>query len=232
MIVRATLVRLALISVVLSALTGCDTVGGAVGSVGSSVGGFFSHPDPGVYNLNAGANPRPVAGKPATNPSDKPKVLPVASQDINCPDVVIADGAAALRVGGPDNQSVRYQFNIGDTARQCDPAGPSQASLRIGVKGEVVIGPAGSPGTFSAPLKITVTRESDKADVFSQTYHVEAATDGVAAGAFRVVTDPIALAMPTLQLADVYSITVGFEGGTGAPAPTRHSRQRPKKTSG
>ena len=69
---------------------------------------------------------------------------------------------------------MRYQFNIGDTARQCDPAGPSQAGLKIGVKGEVVIGPAGSAGTFSAPLKITVTRNSDKTDVFSQTYQVEA----------------------------------------------------------
>jgi hypothetical protein len=225
MIVRATLVRIAFLSTVLGALAGCSTVG----SVGDSVGGFLSHRDPNAEALNFGANPKKVSGEPATNPSDKPKVLPVASQDINCPEVVIADGGAALRVGGPDNASVRYQFNIGDTARECDPAGPSQAALKIGVKGEAVIGPAGSPGTFNAPLKITVTRDSDKTDVFSQTYRVEAATDGVTAGAFRVVTDPITLPMPTLQLADVYSITVGFEGGTGGPSPTRHKK---KKTSG
>jgi hypothetical protein len=231
MIVRARLVRIAFLSTALGALTGCDTVGGAVGSVGSSVGGFFSHQDPNVYNLNAGANPRPVAGQPATNPSDKPKVLPVASQDINCPEVEIANGGAALRVGGPDNASVRYQFNIGDTARQCDPAGPQQAALKIGVRGAVVIGPAGSAGTFNAPLKITVTRDSDKTDLFSQTYRVEAATDGVTAGAFRIVTDPITLPMQTLQLADVYSITVGFEGGTGGPSPT-HQKKKKKKTSG
>ena len=86
------------------------------------------------------------------------KVLPVAAQDINCPDVTVADGGAALRVGGPDNASVRYQFNIGDTARQCDPAGPGQAAIKIGVAGEVVMGPAGQAGTFSAPVKITVTQ--------------------------------------------------------------------------
>jgi hypothetical protein len=229
MIVRARLVRVAYLLTALGALTGCDTVGGAVGSVGSSVGGFFSHQDPTVYTLNAGANPRPVAGHPATNPSDKPKVLPVASQDINCPVVEIANDGAALRVGGPDNASVRYQFNISDTARECDPAGPQQAALKIGVRGEVVIGPAGSAGTFNAPLKITVTRDSDKTDLFSQTYRVEAVTDGVTAGAFRIVTDPITLPMQTLQLADVYSITVGFEGGTGGPSPTRQKR---KKTSG
>jgi hypothetical protein len=219
--------RIALFSTALGVVAGCSTVG----SVGDSVGGFFAHRDPSAEGLNLGANPRPVAGQPATNPSDKPKVLPVASQDINCPEVSIADAGAALRVGGPDNASVRYQFNIADTARQCDPAGPSQAALKIGVKGAVVIGPAGSPGTFNAPLKITVTRDSDKTDVFSQTYRVEAATDGVTAGAFRVVTDPIMLPMSTLQLADVYSITVGFEGGTSGPSPTGH-RNRKKKTSG
>lgn len=225
MTVRATHVRIAVFSTALGLVAGCSTVG----SVGDSVGGFFSHQDPNASTVNAGANPRPVAGQPATNPSDKPKVLPVASQDINCPEVEIVDNGAALRVGGPDNASVRYQFNIVDTARQCDPAGPSQAGLKIGVKGDVVIGPAGAAGTFSAPLKITVTRNSDKTDVFAQTYQVEASTDGVTAGAFRVVTDPIMLPMSTLQLADVYSIAVGFEGGTGGPPPARHKK---KKTSG
>lgn len=210
-------IRFVLSVAALGALTGCG-----------SVENLLPHPDPNGSSLNLGANPRPVA-TPASNPSDKPIVLPVASQDINCPTADITEGGATARVGGADNASVRYQFNIADTARQCDPAGPSQAGLKIGVKGEVVIGPAGAAGTFSAPLKITVTRNSDKTDVFAQTYQVEASTDGVTAGAFRVVTDPIMLPMSTLQLADVYSISVGFEGGTGGPPPTRHKK---KKTSG
>jgi hypothetical protein len=233
MIVRATLVRIALLSTALGALTGCDTVGGAMSSAGSSVGGFFSHRDANSEGINLGASPdaKQVVLQPTARPSDKMKVLPVASQDINCPDVTVADGAAALRVGGPENASVRYQFNIGDTARQCDPAGPGQAGVKIGVAGEVVMGPAGQAGTFNAPVKITVTRLTDNTSVFSQTYRAEATTDGVKAGQFRIVTDPINLAMPTLQLADLYSITVGFEGGTGNPPPTRH-KTRKKKTAG
>ena len=132
MIVRATLVRIALLSTALGALTGCDTVGGAVSSAGSSVGGFFSHSDPNAASVNQGATPnsKQVVVQPTAHPTDRMKVLPVAAQDINCPDVTVADGGAALRVGGPDNASVRYQFNIGDTARQCDPAGPGQAASR------------------------------------------------------------------------------------------------------
>ena len=80
-------------------------------------------------------------------------------------------------------------------------------------------------------MKITVTRLTDNASVFSQTYRAEATTDGVRAGQFRIVTDPINLPMPTLQLADLYSITVGFEGGTGGPSPTGH-KTRKKRTAG
>jgi len=138
--------------------------------------------------------------------------------------VDVAEGGAAYRVGGADNASVRYQFNLGDTARECDPAGPGQASLKIGVAGEVVIGPAGAAGTYSVPLKITVTHDADKKEVFSKTYKIEATTDGVTAGAFRIVTDPILLPMPTLQLANIYSISVGFEG-VAAAALKRHKRR-------
>ena len=231
MIARATLVRIALLSTALGALTGCDTVGGAVSSAGSSVGGFFSHSDPNVATLNQGATPDAKQGgiQPTARPSDRLKVLPVAAIDINCPDVTVADGGAALRVGGADNASVRYQFSLGDTARQCDPAGTGQAAIKIGVSGQVVMGPAGQAGTFSAPVKITVTRLTDNTSVFSQTYRAEATTDGVRAGQFRIVTDPITVPMSTLQLADLYSITVGFEGGTGGPPPTGHKSRKKRK---
>ena len=189
----------------------------------SSVEGWLPHGDPNASTIALGANPSRTA-QPGANPSEKPVVRPVASVDINCPPVDVADGGAAYRVGGAENASVRYQFNISDTARQCDPAGPGQASLKIGVKGEVVIGPAGSAGTYSVPLRIVITNETDKKPVFSKTYKAEATTDGAAAGAFQIVTEPILLPMPTLQLADLYSISVGFEGGGGAAAPKRNRR--------
>jgi hypothetical protein len=230
MIARVPLVRTALLTIALGALTGCDTVGGAMSSAGSSVGGFFSHRDPNAQGINLGATPdaKQAVTQPTARPSDRLKVLPVAAQDINCPDVDVAGGGSSLRVGGADNASVRYQFSINDTARQCDPAGPGQASIKIGVSGQVVIGPAGSAGTFSAPLRVTITQVGTDKSVFSQTYRAEAATDGVRAGQFRIVTDPITLPMPSLQLADMYNVTVGFENGTGDSASTGRRTRRSK----
>ena len=126
---------------------------------------------------------------------------------------------------------MRYQFNIGDTARQCDPAGPGggrRQDRRLGSGGDWT-------GRASRDLQRAgedhVTRLTDNTSVFSQTYRAEATTDGVKAGQFRIVTDPINLPMPTLQLADLYSITRRFEGGTGGPSPTAH-KTRKKRTAG
>jgi hypothetical protein len=192
----------------------------------STVESLMPHPDPNNILLNQGVSPRQTAGTLPLRPEEKPKVLAVASQDINCPTVDVPDGGSYVRVGGADSASVRYQFNLGDTARECDPGPSGQASIKVGVSGEVVIGPAGSAGTFSVPLRVTVTDLATKKDVFTKTYRIDATTDGVSAGKFRMVTEPIAVPMPTLQLADLYSISVALQGGgEGAGAPRRH-RQR------
>lgn len=203
-------------------LTGFSVLGLLAGC--SSIEGFLPRGDSNSAVMGLGANPPKIAHLGA-NPSEKPIVRPVASVDINCPPVDVPDQGAAYRVGGPENASVRYQFTIGDTARQCDPAGPGQATIKVGVKGALVVGPAGSPGTYSVPLRVAVIRQSDNKPVYSKTFKVEAATDGVVAGAFQIVTDPIPVPMPTLQLADVYSVSVGFVGGGGAAAAPRHRRR-------
>lgn len=214
---RPTLFRPLVALAGLGLLSGCGTVQS-----------LMPHYDPATANLNAGASPGPrlQSAQLPTNPAEKPQVQPIASIDINCPGVDIAEGGAAARVGGPESASVRYQFNISDTARQCDPSGPGEAAIKIGVAGNVVVGPAGSPGTFSAPLKISVIRDSDKKELYSRVYRVEATAGDTSSGDFRIVSDPIIVPMPTLQLAGIYSITVGFQGaGAGAP-PRAHHRRR------
>ena len=189
----------------------------------SSVQSLLPHNDPDSATLNSGANPRPVV-RPTANPAEKQVALAVSSADITCPEVDIAEGGSAYRVGGADNASVRYQFNISDTARECDPAGPGQASIKIGVAGNLVIGPAGQPGTFSVPLRIAVT-DADNKPVYSKTYTIQATADPMTSGQFRIVADPIVVPMPTLQLANIYSIDIGFEGGKAA-APRAHRRSK------
>jgi hypothetical protein len=210
---RTTFLRPLLALTALGALAGCSTVENLIPRY-----------DPATAQQGQGVNPRPTA-QPAANPAEKQIALPVASTDINCPEIDIAEGGSAYRVGGADSASVRYQFNIGQTARECDPAGPGQAAIKIGVAGNLVIGQAGSPGTYSVPLRITVTQDADKKQVYSKTYKIEATADATSSGQFRIVADPIEVPMPTLNIANLYSVTVGFEGGGGAAAPRAHRRK-------
>jgi hypothetical protein len=79
--------------------------------------------------------------------------------EIACPEVIIADGGAAMRAqSGTDSGGLRHQVSILNVARECTPAGNGGYTLKVGVEGRVLLGPAGTPGTYGATLVTTVTR--------------------------------------------------------------------------
>jgi hypothetical protein len=161
--------------------------------------------------------------KGATRESDKIVKLPATAEELDCPEVDVSEGGATARVGGPDSQSVRYQFDISDVARQCDPQG-AQFALKVGVAGRLLIGPAGRPGAYSTSLHVRVTRDADNKSVYDKNISIAANTGGADNAAFHIVTDPILLPLTRARLNDDYSITVGF--GTGGGAVTHHRRAR------
>jgi hypothetical protein len=154
--------------------------------------------------------------------AEKIKVLPLSSEDLQCPSVDIADGGASFRVGGADNKTVRYQFDISDVARQCIPQG-GQFALKIGVSGLALVGPAGSPGALSADLKLVVAEAKDQKPVYQKTYKITVNTNGGERGPFELVADPILLPLTRTDLDNVYTITIGFGNSTASPRPRRHS---------
>jgi len=80
-------------------------------------------------------------------------------QDVICPEVIISEGGAALRAqSGPDSGSLRNQISIANVARECTPTGNGSFRLKVGVEGRILLGPAGSPGSYGATLTTTVMR--------------------------------------------------------------------------
>jgi hypothetical protein len=165
--------------------------------------------------------------------SEKPVALPLTADELQCPPVEIDEGGAAARVGGPENATVRYQFAISQTARECAPVSTSQFTLKVGVSGRLLIGPAGKPGAYSAPLRVTVHDENTKKDAFTKVYKVEASVPDAGDAPFNLVTEPIVLPMTRTELADDYTLTVGFDNGKAAastaPKPKK-PHPKPKKT--
>ena len=181
-------------------------------------------------------SPRAVAGEaslqgPGTS-ADKIVVKPMTAEDLECPVVEIEDGAATERVGGPENSAVRYQFDLVDTARECQPRG-DQFSLKVGVSGRLLIGPAGSPGAYSTNVKVLVRRDVDHKTIFEKTYRVEANTAGGVQTPFQVVTELIMLPLTRTKLNDDYSIFVGFDNGKNEAIerPSHHRKPKQKEAS-
>lgn len=86
------------------------------------------------------------------------------TSDIECPAVTVRTGASTLSIGDnvkgaePGVLSLRYQGTIIRTARECNVTA-GVVTMKIGVEGRVITGPAGGPGTVDVPLRLAVVQE-------------------------------------------------------------------------
>lgn len=152
--------------------------------------------------------------------------LPQSDVQIECPTIEVQDGTASVRTyaGEPTNANVRYQFSLGDVARECSKSGDNLV-LKVGAEGRVLLGPTGSPGSFTVPIRIAVRNDATEKVVFSQLNRVGAAiTPGTNETAFTFVSDPFSVPFVAHPDAD-YTVLVGFDpSGTGGAAPARKGR--------
>src|SRR5258707_14747410 len=85
--------------------------------------------------------------------------------DVACPSVDVRTGASTLMIGGksgedgePSALDLRYQATILRTARECK-VNAGIMTMKVGVEGRVITGPAGGPGSIEMPIRIAVVRE-------------------------------------------------------------------------
>lgn len=148
-------------------------------------------------------------------------------QTLDCPEVQVPSGESSLRVGGEGSTSVRYQFSVGEVARECAVVG-NQLTIKVGVKGRLLIGPAGSAGSYSAPLRIGIRKTLGEQIVVSKVFNVGGTIAPGAPGAdFTIVTEPLAVPFTTQHAADDYEVVVGFgkDGKAAAGAAAKRKRQ-------
>ena len=140
--------------------------------------------------------------------------------DVECPDVLVADGQASMRTyAGADKSSagVRHQYSFGEMSRECR-ALDGRIDIRVGVSGYVLAGPAGGPGSFQVPVRVFVRRDSDGQTVQSKTYKIAATiAPDQAQTAFSLVTEPLTVPLLRTDASQDYSIFVGFDGSPDKP---------------
>ena len=146
-------------------------------------------------------------------------------KEISCPQVEVQDGTSAMRVGGDANATVRYQFDIVETARECRIEG-GQFAIKVGVAGRLLIGPAGAAGSYTAPLRVVVRDDRTNKPTISKLYKVEAsATPSTNLQApFQFVSEPLMLPYEHKWADEDYTILIGFD--TGHTPVEKHARKK------
>ena len=199
----------ALAGVLSAAVAGCSSAPGQNADPGDTLGNLLA-----FNSTRAPAAPQQAA----------------SNVGVICPVVDVRDGGAAHRVyngKGAANGDVRYQFSIGDTARECTVDG-SNLIIKVGVEGKVLLGPSGAPSSFTVPVFIGVRRDEGQQMVSSKVYNIAAAVPaGSTQTTFSVVSEPLVVPFTRENAAGDYTIYVGFEGQRESrPQQARRGRAR------
>jgi hypothetical protein len=193
-------------------------LGGCSSASLPSVSGWFGSTTPAAGDSNAALTP----------------------ENFECPAVTIRSGAAALSISAnpADNSALgqRYQLSLNDTARECKVAGP-MLTMKVGVRGRVIVGPAGGPGQVDVPVRFAVVREGvDPKTIVTKFQRIGVTVaPGEPHTAFSIVEDDLTFAFPRAAEIDSYVVYVGFDPVTAqemdkvkrrpAPQPARPQRR-------
>lgn len=151
------------------------------------------------------------------------------ADDFDCPQVAVRTGASTLTVGDkaskePDSPlALRYQGSILNTARDCKFAA-GNVTMKVGVEGRIVLGPAGGPGQVDVPLRIAVVHEGPQPKVvLSKLARLSVAVTENSPGAvFTHVDADVSFPMPRpAGDIDSYIVYVGYD---------QQALEAPKKT--
>ncbi|HEY0223803.1 MAG TPA: hypothetical protein VGC38_04745 [Pseudolabrys sp.] len=157
--------------------------------------------------------------------------------DVDCPDVQVRTGASTLMIGSkPDEQGepaaldLRYQATVIRTARECH-LNAGLMTMKVGIEGRVITGPAGAPGAIDVPLRIVVVQEGITPKTVVSKFAripvtISSAIDRVI---FTHVQDDIAFPVPPVAAdLEAYVVYVGFDAMAAQPEKPKPAPKKSK----
>ena len=155
--------------------------------------------------------------------------------DIECPGIQVRSGAATLMIGNkpgegePSALDLRYQVTINRTARECRVTA-GVMTMKVGIEGRAITGPAGGPGTIDIPLRIAIVQEGVNPKTILSKFAREQVTITSSAerATFTHIDPEISFPMPQPAAnIDAYVVYVGFDP-LGAEQEKRRPAAKPK----
>lgn len=155
-----------------------------------------------------------------------PPSQPADSEPPYCPTVTVPEGGAAIQVyggRGGDGANLRHQITLGRVARECNRLQDGTLSVKVGVEGQVLLGPVGAPGRFEAPVSFAI-KAGGKAIIARQRRVTVQVPAGQAQGLFSLVEDN--LIVPA-AMSQNYDIEVRLGAAPKAVAPPKGRKASP-----
>jgi len=156
-----------------------------------------------------------LLGATFETPKNGGKASPNAqSRHVFCPEVRVLDGTEASRVyagTSPSSGNLRYQYALTDTARECALDG-DQLTIKVGVAGKVLLGPAGNAGSFAVPVRMALFRKNENEPVVSKLYHARVnVIQSDPQAAFTIISEPLHVPFIQEHSEQDYAIKVGID---------------------
>ena len=157
--------------------------------------------------------------------------------NLDCPQVTVRIGASTLLIGSKPGQGepspldVRYQGSIVRTARECH-VNAGIVTMKVGIEGRIITGPAGVPGAVIVPLRIAVVEEGPNPKTVASKFSRETVTvaNAVDRVTFTHIDPDVSFPVPQpAGLIDNYVVYVGFDP-LGAQPPVKKKPVRKRKT--
>jgi hypothetical protein len=149
----------------------------------------------------------------------------------DCPGVEIRPGASTFSVGagaggGVTPTTLRYQAVIAKTARECAVQNRTM-TIKVGVQGRIILGPAGSPGQLAVPMRIALVKDTaDHKTVWTKLYRVGVSIPpGQTNIPFVQIEENMSFPLPDAAELETYVIYIGYD-----PAGLNPGKQPDKRT--
>jgi hypothetical protein len=205
------------------AACGCsslDTIGSSSPSDSSS--GSFTQRVKNLFSSGSASGQDKVAATAPAGPDP----------NLDCPGVTVRSGAATLAVNAPGVEpsatNLRFQATVSQTAREC-AVSAGNMTMKIGIQGRVILGPAGTPGKFEVPMRLALVREGvEPRTIWTKLYRVAVTVSpGETNVPFVQVEEGMSFPVPSRADLEAYVVYVGFD--PSALAPQEKAKKPAKK---
>jgi hypothetical protein len=168
-----------------------------------------------------------------TSPQAAQAAATAALAETDCPALDIRQGASTLIVNAPGQEpsalSVRYQTSFTRAARECSVIGRS-ISMKVGIQGRVIVGPAGGPGQLTVPLRIAVVQNGpEPKTILTKLHRVPVAVgEGQTNVPFTHIEEALTYPLPSRDILETYIVYIGFDP-LGAAEEDRRRKPPPRR---